>query len=73
MVEYLVRLRFHVNGFIPEKLDKEYVKNQIKKISLPELEEKKLMEIMVSERGRRIVKYTSQGGRALEIKQGIST
>ena len=51
-VEYLVRLRFHVNGFIPEKLSKEYVEDQIRKrLSLPELEERGLMEIIVSEKG----------------------
>ena len=51
-VEYIVRLRFHVNGFIPEKLSKEYVEEQIRKrVSLPEIEEKGLMEIMVSEKG----------------------
>jgi len=51
-VEYLVRLRFHVNGFIPEKLSKEYVEREVRrKLSIPELEEKGFMEIMVSEKG----------------------
>jgi len=51
-IEYLVRLRFHVNGFIPEKLGKEYVEREIrKKLSIPELEERGWMEIMVSEKG----------------------
>ena len=51
-IEYLVRLRFHVNGFIPEKLGKEYVEREIrKKLSIPNLEERGWMEIMVSEKG----------------------
>ena len=51
-VEYLVRLRFHVNGFYEDRLGKEYVEREIKKkLSIPDLEEKGLMEIMVSEKG----------------------
>ena len=51
-VEYLVRLRFHVDGFIPEELRREYVEREIrKKLSIPELEERGWMEIMVSEKG----------------------
>ena len=51
-VEYIVRLRFHVEGFDPEKLSKEYVEKEIRKrISLPDLEKQGLMEIMVSEKG----------------------
>ena len=51
-VEYLVRLRFHVDGFDPEKLSREYVEEQVrKKLSPQDLEEKGLMEIMVSEKG----------------------
>jgi len=51
-VEYIVRLRFHVEGFDPEKLNKEYVEKEIRKrISLPDLEKQGLMEIMVSEKG----------------------
>ena len=51
-IEYLVRLRFHVNGFIPEKLGREYVEREIRrKLSIPELEERGWMEIMVSEKG----------------------
>ena len=51
-VEYIVRLRFHVDGFIPEKLSREYVEEQLrKKLSLPDLEEKGLMKIVVSEKG----------------------
>ena len=51
-IEYLVRVRFHINGFIPEKLGKEYVEKEIrKKLSIPELEERGWMEIMVSEKG----------------------
>jgi len=51
-VEYVVRLRFHVDGFDPEKLDKEYVEKEIrKKLSLPDLEERGWMGIMVSEKG----------------------
>ena len=51
-VEYVVRLRFHVDGFDPEKLSREYVEKEIRKrISLPDLEKQGLMEIMVSEKG----------------------
>jgi len=51
-VEYLVRLRFHVNGFYPEKLTKEYVEREVRrKLSIPELEEEGLMEVIVSEVG----------------------
>ncbi|MCF3653676.1 MAG: hypothetical protein L2C94_005910 [Aigarchaeota archaeon] len=42
-VEYLVRLRFHVDGFYPEKLIKEYVEREVRrKFSIPELEEEGL-------------------------------
>jgi len=51
-IEYLVRLRFHINGFYEDKLEKEYVEKEIrKKLSIPELEERGWMEIMVSEKG----------------------
>jgi len=51
-VEYLARLRFHVNGFYPEKLTREYVEREVRrKLSIPELEEEGLMEIIVSETG----------------------
>ena len=51
-IEYLVRLRFHVNGFYEDKLRKEYVEREIKKkLSIPNLEERGWMEIMVSEKG----------------------
>jgi len=51
-VEYLVRLRFHVDGFYPEKLTKEYVEREVRrKLSIPEFEESGLMEIIVSEVG----------------------
>jgi len=51
-VEYLVRLRFHVDGFYAEKLTKEYVEREVRrKLSIPELEEEGLMEIIVSEVG----------------------
>ena len=51
-IEYLVRLRFHVNGFYEDKLGKEYVEREIrKKLSIPNLEERGWMEIMVSEKG----------------------
>ncbi|MCD6593663.1 hypothetical protein J7L00_06240 [Candidatus Bathyarchaeota archaeon] len=51
-IEYLVRLRFHVNGFYEDKLEKEYVEKEIrKKLSIPNLEERGWMEIMVSEKG----------------------
>ncbi|MCD6312469.1 MAG: hypothetical protein J7L79_01475, partial [Thaumarchaeota archaeon] len=47
-MEYLVRLRFHINGFYEDKLSKEYVEREIrKKLSIPELEERSWMEIMV--------------------------
>ena len=42
-IEYLVRLRFHINGFYEDKLEKEYVEKEIrKKLSIPELEERGL-------------------------------
>ena len=51
-VEYLVRLRFHIDGFYEDKLSKEYVEREIrKKLSIPNLEERGWMEIMVSEKG----------------------
>jgi len=51
-VEYLVRLRFHVDGFYPERLTKEYVEREVRRrLSIPELEEEGLMEIIVSETG----------------------
>ena len=51
-IEYLVRLRFHINGFYEDRLGKEYVEREIrKKLSIPELEERGWMEIMVSEKG----------------------
>ena len=51
-VEYLVRLRFHVDGFYPEKLTKEYVEGEVRRrLSVPGLEEEGLMEIIVSEKG----------------------
>ena len=51
-VEYLVRLRFHVNGFYPEKLTKEYVEREVRrKLSIPEFEESGLMEIIISKKG----------------------
>jgi len=51
-VEYLVRLRFHVDGFYAEKLTKEYVEREVRrKLSIPEFEESGLMEIIVSEVG----------------------
>ncbi|MCF3652974.1 MAG: hypothetical protein L2C94_002210 [Aigarchaeota archaeon] len=51
-VEYLVRLRFHVDGFYAEKLTREYVEREVRrKLSIPELEEEGLMEIIVSETG----------------------
>ena len=51
-VEYLVRLRFHVDGFYPEKLTREYVEREVRrKLSIPEFEESGLMEIIVSETG----------------------
>ena len=51
-VEYLVRLRFHVDGFYAEKLTREYVEREVRrKLSIPELEEEGLMEIIVSEVG----------------------
>jgi len=41
-------LRFHINGFYEDKLSKEYVEREIrKKLSIPELEERSWMEIMV--------------------------
>jgi len=51
-VEYLVRLRFHVDGFYPEKLTREYVEREVRrKLSVPELEEEGLMEIIISKKG----------------------
>jgi len=51
-VEYLVRLRFHVDGFYAEKLTREYVEREVRrKLSIPEFEESGLMEIIVSETG----------------------
>jgi len=51
-VEYLVRLRFHVDGFYAEKLTREYVEREVRrKLSIPELEEEGLMEIIVSKKG----------------------
>jgi len=51
-VEYLVRLRFHVDGFYAEKLTREYVEREVRrKLSVPELEEEGLMEIIVSDVG----------------------
>jgi len=51
-VEYLVRLRFHVDGFYPERLTREYVEREARrKLSIPEFEESGLMEIIVSETG----------------------
>jgi len=44
-VEYLVRLRFHIDGFYEDKLSKEYVEREIRrKLSIPELEERGWME-----------------------------
>ena len=40
-VEYMVRLRFHVDGFYEDKLAKEYVEREIRrKLSIPNLEER---------------------------------
>ena len=51
-VEYVIRLRFHVEGFDPEKLSREYVEEQVKKkLSPRDLEKQGLIEIMVSEKG----------------------
>jgi hypothetical protein len=48
----LSALRFHVDGFYPEKLTREYVKREVRrKLSIPELEERGLMEIIVSKKG----------------------
>ena len=44
-------MRFHVNGFYEDKLSKEYVREIRKKLSIPNLEERSWMEIMVSEKG----------------------
>jgi hypothetical protein len=51
-VEYLVRLRFHVDGFYAEKLTREYVEREVRrKLSITEFEESGLMEIIISKVG----------------------
>jgi len=51
-VEFLVRLRFHVDGFYPERLTREYVEGEVRRrLSAPGLEEEGLMEVIVSEKG----------------------
>jgi len=51
-VEFLVRLRSHVDGFYPERLTREHVEGEVgRRLSVPGLEEEGLMEIIVSEKG----------------------
>ena len=68
-------MRFHVNGFYEDKLSKEYVEREIrKKLSIPNLEERGWMEIMVSEKGADgLLNIPVKGGELWikELKDGI--